>query len=214
MIAFSYQGKTCPKCGESKTPEGFYANRGHRDGLSSWCRPCTTADRHRAWREKHPEPPPYVVPTEKACTRCKTLKPIDDFYRHAKTKDKRQTVCKACSNETVAAIRLADPARHAAYNREWDRKNPVRKADTQLKSRLGVPHGTYADLFARQGGQCAICGTLEPGGNGKRFAVDHSAATGAIRGLLCNNCNNGIGRFHDNPDRLRWAANYLERAPK
>lgn len=60
-----------------------------------------------------------------------------------------------------------------------------------------------------QKGCCALCGTDTPGGNGD-FAVDHDHETGIVRKLLCFNCNIGIGKFRDNPELLRKAAEYLE----
>lgn len=54
--------------------------------------------------------------------------------------------------------------------------------------------------------QCEICGSPN------RLAVDHDHATGAVRGRLCDNCNQGLGRFQDNPQLLIFAAAYLERA--
>lgn len=66
-------------------------------------------------------------------------------------------------------------------------------------------------MLARQGGRCAICETGEPGGAKNVFQVDHDHATGAIRGLLCFRCNNGISCFADSLSVLKGAVSYLER---
>jgi hypothetical protein len=65
-------------------------------------------------------------------------------------------------------------------------------------------------MLSEQSGVCKICG--EPCPTYKHaLAVDHNHTTGKVRGLLCNNCNNGLGRFRDNPQYLRAAADYLEK---
>src|SRR5579864_2456523 len=89
--------KTCYLCRETKPRAEFYSNRGHADGLSAACRPCTLAEAHKRWRAKHPEPPPYVVPTEKACTKCGEVKPLDQFHRRSSARDGRQPYCAACA---------------------------------------------------------------------------------------------------------------------
>lgn len=66
------------------------------------------------------------------------------------------------------------------------------------------------DILLGQHEQCAICGTSEWGRKGPQ--VDHCHKTGRVRGVLCINCNNGLGRFSDDPARLRAAAAYLEAA--
>jgi hypothetical protein len=67
-----------------------------------------------------------------------------------------------------------------------------------LKTRLGLSLAEYAEMSAWQGHRCAICGRpqpAEPGVADKSLAVDHDHETGRIRGLLCMNCNVGIGSF-------------------
>ncbi len=56
-----------------------------------------------------------------------------------------------------------------------------------------------------QDGKCAICRIVPS----RTMAVDHCHDTGAIRGLLCSNCNTGIGLLRDNPEILARAIIYL-----
>jgi hypothetical protein len=73
----------------------------------------------------------------------------------------------------------------------------------------GMSREDYNSMLSQQGGGCACCGTVIPGGRGG-FAVDHDHASGLIRGLLCNECNIGLRKFKNSPELLRYAAEYLE----
>ena len=75
----------------------------------------------------------------------------------------------------------------------------------------GITPEEFDAKMAEQGGVCAAC--LIPGWEGKGNApnTDHDHRTGAFRGILHGNCNNGLGNFKDDPARLRAAADYLER---
>lgn len=79
----------------------------------------------------------------------------------------------------------------------------------KLKYKYGLTPEDLASLEAKQNNCCAVC-NLPAGKNWRgRLFVDHDHNTGKVRGLLCNDCNVGIGRFRDNPALLKAAAEYL-----
>jgi hypothetical protein len=72
-----------------------------------------------------------------------------------------------------------------------------------------------AALLAAQGGRCAVCGIPEDEAPKGRLYTDHDHITrsaAGIRGLLCGNCNFGLGHFKDSPDLLAAAIRYLRDA--
>jgi hypothetical protein len=66
-------------------------------------------------------------------------------------------------------------------------------------------------MFADQNGKCAICEKHSTEFS-KNLAVDHCHLTGNIRGLLCDNCNRGMGLMGDNKINLQRAVEYLHRS--
>jgi hypothetical protein len=88
--------------------------------------------------------------------------------------------------------------------------DPDRARDYNRRYLYGIGTAEAEEILTRQGGNCGICGNSEWGGRHGRPHVDHDHATGRVRGLLCDNCNNGLGRFGDDPTRLRAAAAYVE----
>ena len=68
----------------------------------------------------------------------------------------------------------------------------------------GVTPEGYGRLKDRAGGTCEICGEQDPA-----LHIDHDHSTGNVRGLLCANCNRGLGMFRDDPGILRKAIEYL-----
>ena len=91
------------------------------------------------------------------------------------------------------------------FGREWKESDLTRK--------FGISLSKYSEMLAQQGNKCAICGQPEThmrGGKVKALAVDHNHTTGAVRGLLCSDCNTGLGKFKDSRSVLKAAIAYLD----
>lgn len=102
-------------------------------------------------------------------------------------------------------------------------ESPENRRKYNLRSNHGMSVEQYEQMLADQNGLCAICGKAETkpstGGSDKPLplAVDdchktrQSGKSKGIRGLLCQACNIGLGKFDDDPEMLRKAAAYLEK---
>ena len=55
---------------------------------------------------------------------------------------------------------------------------------------------------------CQICGSFE------NLHMDHNHKTGEFRGILCKDCNTGLGFFRDKINLLLEAAAYLDERKK
>jgi len=71
--------------------------------------------------------------------------------------------------------------------------------------RYGLTSADVDALILAQGGVCAVCGQADP------VHVDHDHVSGRVRGVLCFNCNGGLGQFKDRADVMRSGIDYLER---
>jgi hypothetical protein len=75
----------------------------------------------------------------------------------------------------------------------------------------GVSKEQYSAMFLAQEGKCAVCGTKWEGSERHPdLVVDHDHATGKIRGLLCPDCNQGLGHAKDSKEVLAKAIAYLQ----
>ena len=74
-----------------------------------------------------------------------------------------------------------------------------------LMRRYGIGSAEVDAIIELQDDRCPICGREVP------EQVDHDHATGKVRGVLCFDCNGGLGQFRDDPDALSNAIGYLAR---
>ena len=100
---------------------------------------------------------------------------------------------------------MASEEQKEKWRNEKKRTYQTRR-DTILKNRYGIMEFDYEQLAQKQNNKCAICG-IKP--ETKRLDLDHCHTTKKIRGLLCNNCNRGLGHFKDDTRLLDKAKTYL-----
>ena len=78
-----------------------------------------------------------------------------------------------------------------------------RTRNWRLKTRYRFSLEEFEIMFNQQQGKCKICNEV------KKLHVDHCHATNKVRGLLCYQCNNGLGCFKDNREIMSKATEYL-----
>lgn len=187
--------KFCRDCGEHRPVSEFTNNRKSRDGLAFYCRrhlaerSARSREARRVQPRKNRVTPAEVIVQDghKWCPDCGVVKPLDQFPRTSASRTGRATYCLPCHN---ARGRLS--------------REKVGGARTyHLTRRYGISAKEADVMLAEQGGLCAICKSAPA------VHVDHDHATGAVRALLCFNCNGGLGQFKDDPETLHAAAFYV-----
>ena len=174
----------------------------------------------------------YMDTTTKRCPKCGKTKPLtfDHFYRSKQTRSGFKPWCKVCVNADNRARDRANPEAlkervlrsrnrspeskkaHVRRSARWRAANKLRWHDTRVSTKYGVPRGWLTEQLERTKGCCEICGAEHLTDTHPRLlSVDHCHTTDKVRGLLCGNCNLGLGHFKDDPTLLRAAIRYLKR---
>jgi hypothetical protein len=148
---------------------------------------------------------------EKACAHCKAVKPIAEFNRSGK---RYQSFCRKCGEKVGTEARRIkkENGESVIINRkDYLKRNMWRK----MRAKYGIDREQYEALVEAQGNACAICKKPEKEMDGQRgtplrLSVDHDHETGKVRGLLCRQCNIGIGRLKESVEILQNAIDYLK----
>ena len=143
------------------------------------------------------------------CRECSVGLVVGENWTEGMAKDGNY-LCRECVSVKSKAHYKANPKKQAARHKAYRDANPDKHADMGLRRNFGITLADYDEMLEAQEGGCVICGKTPAEQNGRRLCVDHDHKTDEIRGLLCDNCNQGLGRFQDNPVLLRSAINYLQ----
>ncbi len=112
--------------------------------------------------------------------------------------------CVECANYT----KRCNPKRRER-DRKYNTQNRERRRQNDILRYHEVDAGHYAMILAGQHGGCALCHRDLSALPTKLVHVDHDHATGLVRGILCSNCNSGLGLLDDDPKLLARAIEYV-----
>jgi hypothetical protein len=203
---------TCLACGISKPVDQFAKTRNVLRGHRAACKVCV---KNRTKELSHPVTNPSIG--GKICVRCDIEKNYSDFSKDASKLDGYASECKSCKSARVKKYNIANGGLRRKKSPEVALRDSLSYAKRSLKKFANISteevNTLYMDALSSQNGVCAICRKPESASNQhglKRLAFDHDHATGRFRGLLCGNCNMGLGKFKDDPEILQRAIEYLQ----
>jgi hypothetical protein len=151
------------------------------------------------------QPPKYIGYEDKLY---KVINVLDDM--DASGKLHYECECKLCGGihiRTAQHLKRQNRARECPkyVSSNW---TGLDRWDAIIRRTYGITLEEYNQKLEAQGNVCEICGKPDEV-EGRRMAIDHCHDTGQVRGLLCGNCNRGLGNFKDSPDMLQKALDYL-----
>jgi hypothetical protein len=133
----------------------------------------------------------------KRCSKCGETKPLSEFFRNKSRKDGFQNWCKTCVKKADKAYKQTEAGKASNRRHRWKQQG------------IQLTTEQHQAMLEAQDHSCAICGASEES-LAKALHVDHCHDTGAVRGLLCHNCNTGMGKLGDNISTLEKAILYLK----
>lgn len=99
----------------------------------------------RAAAGLRPPRTPYVIPTEKRCTKCATLKPLFDFGLHKETRDGRNSWCRKC----LGVLNLALVKANRCKVNAWKRADRAKKAATRPRRERPI-HAAHVAAYLKE----------------------------------------------------------------
>lgn len=129
-----------------------------------------------------------------------TREDLEDFVKDNRIKYGRDNFCKSCENDRTMAKYYKDKEENPEYIRRRNVANNIRKAG------INITVDAYL-VMMEENKVCQKCKRKFKSANDKH--LDHDHDTHLPRGILCMDCNTGIGKLGDNIEGLLEALDYL-----
>lgn len=142
----------------------------------------------------------------KQCGLCKQTKSVEDFHKDKKSGLGVASRCKVCAN--------SESRKHHHRKMQHVPSYIQAKRDNHFRTRYGISAAEYDRLCEQANVDgCAICGRKQALGSRwkDKWHLDHCHSTNKVRGMLCGNCNRGLGQFQDNQEIMMKAIEYLKK---
>lgn len=174
----------CTACGDEKKVSKSYlaSNR----NLAQVCLKC----RRRGAATTH------VTDDGRVCTGCNLFLPWSSYAGNSPGRKTKIARCKDCTLSDWTKKRAAwSPAEEAAYKQRC-RENHWRRAYNLSPTEAEA-------LYTAADNACQICKSSTD------LCIDHNHSTKKVRGILCRQCNKGLGNLKDDAAILEAAVRYL-----
>lgn len=144
----------------------------------------------------------------KKCIYCLQEKSVSEFSKSI-TVDGRTNSCKECVTRNWKSWYSKEPEEKRRANNDANaRRYALKIGDSSISAatarRYGASPEEITELLQSSKGMCQICKVSTA------THIDHDHNTGAVRGILCNTCNTGLGMFRDSCENLNEAVRYLK----
>lgn len=147
--------------------------------------------------------------TSRSCNTCNETNP-SSFYKLKNGEGRLYYKCKKCHAKYISAWRKKNVDSVRLKERKlYASKSKTERRNSHLKKTYGITLAEFNIILNLQKFKCAICEEVRHSKT-KPLYVDHDHRTGKIRGLLCKECNVGLGNFTDSAAKLTKAIAYLK----
>jgi hypothetical protein len=184
----------CTKCNIEQDITNFRKDQHNSTGHASQCNTCNKENQRKYYKNN----------PEKVKTYAK------EYYKANSSRILALRKARKNKKPTKALYKTTDDQRSKQSEYYYNREGWKKQKEKVWLSR-GIKNFTYEQfekMREAQNNRCYICNSGPA--NNQSLHVDHDHITGKVRKLLCNNCNNGIGKLKDSIEILNKAIKYLK----